>query len=573
MRRHFSREQTYLTTGNRSLLPIEHWPSALRLALLGCALLLCTLPARAKHYEAEHYNVALRLDPQGILTVTESVDFHFIAGPFTYVFREIAATETDGIDQVRAWIDGEPCSVGAGPGQVEIRGSSPVVVRWHFSPVLDGTRNFTVQYRAAGVIRPETFQTLRWRALPPQRTYPIRSSEITLDYPPSLTPTLVALRSGPQFEIGSGHPAAVLVNPGKNDAVVVAEFPSGSFVGPPPAWLQTRFEAEQDRRRGGEAGGLAAVLLLLISVVWMVRVRLPSWTVGDTGSFTVMSPPDTLAPALAGSLVGSGNLRVGMLLDLARRGVVRIEEVRTGMLKTRRFQVVLAHAPTGLAPHEKTLLERLYRPGADTVRLHEFLTRPVGDLGREIRSELLAMGLLDQSRLQARKRLLVGGGLGFAAAIAILLAGIACSAKGIALAGSALVVFGAGTIVTGLALLTFAAVQSVSTEAGALETARWKAFARYLKQVARRQTAVPPPGDLDKLLPYAAVFYVMAPILKRQAREGGLALPPWFQAMQDTDSSDALIAFTSACDTSSASAGGDGGGGGGASGGGSSGAG
>src|ERR1017187_10092189 len=142
------------------------------------AILLSCIPAFGKYYEAEHYNVTLHLDSQGVLTVTETVDFHFVAGPFEYVFREIAATETDGIAGVQAAMDGRPCGSGTGPGEVEIHGSSPVMVRWHFNPVMTGTHTFTVQYRAAGTLRPAgDSQALIWRVLPPQHNYHIGSSE------------------------------------------------------------------------------------------------------------------------------------------------------------------------------------------------------------------------------------------------------------------------------------------------------------------------------------------------------------------------------------------------------------
>ena len=78
-------------------------------------ILLSSVCAFGKYYEANQYDVKLQLDSRGVLTVTETVAFRFVVGPFSYVFREIAATETDGIDNVQASMDGQPCALGTGP--------------------------------------------------------------------------------------------------------------------------------------------------------------------------------------------------------------------------------------------------------------------------------------------------------------------------------------------------------------------------------------------------------------------------------------------------------------------------
>ena len=166
----------------------------MRTSLTAILFLLCAGSASGKYYEAEHYNVNLRLDPRGGLMVTETADFRFVAGPFTYVFRDISATETDGISDVRASMDGVPCAAGTGPGEVEVSGRSPVKVRWHFPSILSGNHKFTVEYRAAGVLRLRAgAQELIWRALPQQRGYNIRIAEIRLEYPGVVQPVAVTL--------------------------------------------------------------------------------------------------------------------------------------------------------------------------------------------------------------------------------------------------------------------------------------------------------------------------------------------------------------------------------------------
>src|SRR5215831_20038407 len=110
---------------------------------LALMLAAAVTPAPAKDYRAERYDVALNLDLQGKLTVTETVEFRFLGGPFHFVFRDLDTRYTDGISEVRA----------SGPGDVEISHGSPIHVRWNFEPVSDVTRTLTLSYTVAGVIQ------------------------------------------------------------------------------------------------------------------------------------------------------------------------------------------------------------------------------------------------------------------------------------------------------------------------------------------------------------------------------------------------------------------------------------
>ena len=547
-------------------------------------LLLSSISAFGKYYEAERYDVTLHLDSQGVLAVTETVVFHFVGGPFTYVFREIAATETDGIEDVQASIDGEPCAWGTGPGEVEIHGSSRVMVRWHFAPVLSGSHTFTVQYRAAGTVRPgRDSRHLAWRVLPPQRGYGIGSSEIVLEYPPAVEPRAVALRSGgPRFEIGRGRAVAVLVNPPLGaDVILDAQFPAGSFTGPAPKWQAARERKERDFQRGLRDGAAISVIVVALACLWMFRIRAaarPGATGMGSGA-TIASPPSSLPPAPAAWLIGRAGLSLGTLLDLARRGILRIEETRRGFLGARHFQVVLCDASARLAPHERVLLEVVFRAGETTVGMQEFFSRGLGSgkFVSAIRGESQAAGLLDETRARARTRLLVAGAIGLAAGLALLPIGIAFgkSPELSYLAASAMVV-GAAVLAAGLLALILGGTQPMWSDAGMVAAAQWKAFARHLAQAARGRAALPDAAEWERLLPYAAAFGVAAPLLKRLEKRDGIALPAWFQAIQTADGSGsaAFLAFMTTCDTSTSGDGGAGAGASaGASGGGSSGAG
>ena len=90
----------------------------------------------------------IRVLPDGTLEVTETVVFRFQDGTFREVFREIPARRTDGIEVVRAEMQGEPLPFGTESGTAEVRQrNGRVRVVWRFRPVENVTRTFVLNYR------------------------------------------------------------------------------------------------------------------------------------------------------------------------------------------------------------------------------------------------------------------------------------------------------------------------------------------------------------------------------------------------------------------------------------------
>ena len=77
--------------------------------LIVLALMLVTANPilAAKDYRAERFDVQFDLQPDGSALVTETVVFRFEGGPFTFAFREIEPTETDGVTFISASMDGD----------------------------------------------------------------------------------------------------------------------------------------------------------------------------------------------------------------------------------------------------------------------------------------------------------------------------------------------------------------------------------------------------------------------------------------------------------------------------------
>src|SRR5919106_4784496 len=147
------------------------------------SLFLASPVLAAKTYRAERFDIQIDLEGNGSAVITETVEFRFEGDPFTFAFREISATETDGLTFLDASMDGVPMSQGTEAGQVEVEAGDPLKVTWHFAPTSDAAHVFVVRYRAEGVIRKGDRDTFIWRAIPEEHDYSIDRSTITLTYP------------------------------------------------------------------------------------------------------------------------------------------------------------------------------------------------------------------------------------------------------------------------------------------------------------------------------------------------------------------------------------------------------
>ena len=77
--------------------------------------------AEAKSYSAERFDSRIRVVDGGALEVTETLTFRFESGTFSRVFRDIPRRRTDGIEILRASMDGRPFPFGTDTNQASIR--------------------------------------------------------------------------------------------------------------------------------------------------------------------------------------------------------------------------------------------------------------------------------------------------------------------------------------------------------------------------------------------------------------------------------------------------------------------
>jgi hypothetical protein len=556
-----------------------------RLSVLG-ALVVCVTslatPAAAKSYSADRFDSLIRVLPDGSLDVTETVVFRFAEGTFTEVFREIPLRRTDGIDVVTAAMQGQRLPFGTERGTVEVRRrSTRIRVVWRFGPVEGTTREFVLNYRVRGAVRQQADgDVVVWRATPGEHAYPIASSTIVFELPEKVAqpPIVVSRRTESPLvtttDRGVRIHATRLRSNGWIDTTLA--FPGGSLIAAPPEWQQhaARVAAQSTAWIIGAVAVAACGLVLLIA--WRQSYDAPPReAAGGAADWPQASPPDNLAPSLAGVLAAHGRTSLehamAALFALADRGEIEIREKPRSPLRQRDFLVVRRADSPHQTGYERTLLETIFegaRSPESTVSLSQARSRMTRRLRRfsvEMNRELRASGLLDDDRKTLRDRYnLAAIWLLALAFLAGVIAVLMIPDRG----AWPLLVPASLVLLAALALIFAATITPLSNE-GVRRAVRWRSYRRHLADVAAGKRTTP--GMPEPAVLSLAVALGLANAWSKRLKHEPHAAPPWFHALPDEDRA-AFPAFIASGGAGAGSGGGAHGGGAGAAGGGASGA-
>ena len=549
-------------------------------ALVAAMLIALPSAALAKSYRALRYDVTVTVERGGGLIVSEEVVFRFDGGPFTRVFREVPTRRTDGIRDVRAWLDDQPLVHGDAAGQVSLRTRDRRLrVTWHLASLSDETRTFTLRYRVDGVaFRADDADVVAWVALPIEHDYSIEESMVRISWPESASLVSVSavprrLDTVPEVTGSGGERVVNLSGLGKDQSVELqARFDHGTLVGALPYWQQRdRRVAAMRPRALAVAGGVLVALVGLFVLVWLQSPRAAGAQVGGEGYEP--EPPDGVPPALAGALASNGSLSamplVATLFDLAARNVVRIEEQPRQKWGSRRFTLTRLASTADLRPFERTLVDAIFKESStgevDFQKVGGRLRSASRGLKQAVRSELLERRWLDPERDRSRRRL---QGL---ALMVLIVSGISLVVPIILLdrLGPWPLLIPASAALSGVFGLILASSMSPLSDGGQRVATRCRAFGKYLKEVANGKRSPHAPDAWERLVAYAAALGVGAAWAKQMASHGA---PSWFHGLAgETDPGASFVAVMSAGSHAAGSSGG-GGAAGGAAGGGSSGA-
>lgn len=522
---------------------------ALRLSLLLLLFGTPAVPAAAKDYSAARFDSTVRVQRDGKLEVTETIAFRFDGGPFEHVIREIPLRRTDGIDVVRAEMDGQHLRFGDGVGQAEVVHKSRVTVRWRFAPVSDSTHTFLLTYVVSGAVRKEKgADVLEWRATPGEHPYAIEAAaiEFQLPVPPVASPSLDLRRVGSSEVQNDGTHVRITARDIRPNGWIEAtfRFPEGSIMASAPEWQEQQLRQAAVGPKWLMAG--AAIVGLGLIVLFGMRQSYDPPPPDERSAHrqadgTHLAPPETLAPAIAGAIAANGKPALehamAVVFSLAGRGELAIDEQPRGAFRQRNFAITRGPITRPRAAYEQAVLDAIFPPDSPAVitlsKARTQLVRRFRTFSAEIRRELITAGLLDEGRNAVRRRYqFTGVALMIAAAISVIPMAFLVQEHG----GWPMVVPAALTI-AGLAALILGAATTPLSNDGVRRMHHWRAYQGALKSVARGRTEMP---NGTEVLPLA-VALGLAGLWSQYLKQHHAAAPSWFHAL--TTSVDEGMAF------------------------------
>ncbi len=253
------------------------------LALLLAFLLVCFLPltpalAQSKTLVWERLDVEITVLESGDFLVQETQVIRFTSGTFTYGYRAIPASRLTSISDVQVWEDGQPCQVSVTKEEGEYR------IRWEMlAPRSDSRHTYVVRYLVHGGLRYyDGGDQLWWKAVFPDRSFPVQASRVTVRLPEGAVAEKAAAYFAEATVSGIGTNTVVfeaqeVLDPGQEMEVRV-QFPHGIVQGSPAAW-QIAEDARPLVNLGlGVLGGLFAIGgPLLVLLLWYPAGSGPQW--------------------------------------------------------------------------------------------------------------------------------------------------------------------------------------------------------------------------------------------------------------------------------------------------------
>jgi uncharacterized membrane protein len=490
---------------------------AVALALAATAILFLDWEERAFHLESIDVDAIVLRD--GSMLVHEQVVYRFTgadsqpysvasrdfeSGPFNWRITQIAAYE-NGERRETIWWD-------------------PLLFEWDIYPAASGTRTFDLVYRVEGAV-------LAWADV----------AELYWNWIGTTSPEVGSWSAQVRVPDGDGEIRAWAHGPLDGEVVIddpfvrseVGVVPAGRHVDNRVVLPVDRFEmtpssepalariiAEEQRaaheanldraraernerwRSSAEVAltwGMAPLIALALGAfgwVWRKWGKDPPRP-DDIGDYWREVPDDP--PAVGAALLDwrsvSTDAFSATLLDLARRGHMRIEEVQVKQVLRRprieyRFVKTEPAAPDPLLPFEQRTLTYLFKGNRKSITQKQLVER-------SSKSQNAATSFWDGFRadvrkeLDARHYLVRGNTIGFAlhAVIVIVLLGLSV----LAIAVGALVA-GVIGITASIALVPLGILHRSRTPAGTRRDAKWRALRRYLRDFSRLDEA--PSGHL-----------------------------------------------------------------------------
>lgn len=525
---------------------------SLLILLILAVIFAGTLPASAqsKTLVWKRYDVLLNILPNGDLRVTERQRIDFTSGTFSFGFAVIP------LDKIERIVDVHVSEPGVRSYQATDYSVEPFTfwtdqsgneleIRWNFPPTSNSIRTFELSYTVKGGVRIyESGDKLQWMAIDNERDFPIEAASVQVTLPQGASfQDIDSAGVAAEWQQGEDgrtvqYVAQRSMSPSDTFEIGV-EFTHGVIPSEAPTW-----QAEVDREEFYDLNvrpvltlivGFMAVLLaiglpLLVYLLWYSRGRDPE--VGPVPD-RLSSPPSDLPAGVLGSLIDEqADMQdvVASIVDLARRGYLKIEEVeKPGLLGFNSEDFVFRRTEKDdgdLRPYERRILRGIFgssRKERELSDLRNKFYRHLDDVQEELYKELVREGFFKSRADKTRGRWTavgIGGlALAFLAGIVLvplsnLTAAFPCLAVGLGLGG--------------VALIIAARNMPVKTRKGAEAAAKWQAFRTYLRQIENLTDLNEASELFEQYLPYAIAFGMNNSWINKFTRLSDTPAPGWY---------------------------------------------
>jgi hypothetical protein len=296
----------------------------------------------------ESHAVALNVLRDGSVEVREVFAVRFVGAPADRFRRHVPGDRVDAFIDVRAAVDGQPVTTDPdASSRVTIDRDGVLDVEWRFPPTRDETREFVVEYRAAGALAVHGASAeLYWPVAPLEPAYPVAGTEVVLTVPPTaafMTLPLVGA-SEPWTTVAGprGLEASRAGAPPGEPAAVSARLATDTLALGQPNW---QFDAAlaAELMPAFVSAGLFMVVVG-VGILWMLRVRYPDPRVEAATAGPDAATAGRLAPALRGVLRRRPGIRRAAAIEALREDLVA-----AGLVDPERLSVASGLKASGLA--------------------------------------------------------------------------------------------------------------------------------------------------------------------------------------------------------------------------------
>lgn len=483
--------------------------------------------------------------------VREVYDVRF-DGAFRFGSAVIPADNLESISNVSVSVNGQPlrssCSQQAGTFCFDWNADEYSITYNFPQIVVDERVNIEIAYSVSGALRVyEGGDQLWWDAIPEEHFgFPILRSTVTVTLPQGfasregIDPIETYGAAGDVAVNGTTVIATAVNGVGGDEGFSVRiQYPHDARA-TPPSW-QSGF----DERRAFEENvqplynlGLPILGLLIalggslvVILRYVSRGRDPQ--VSSVVPEYLAEPPSDLSPGVVGALLDERvDVRdvIAVVMDLARRGYIVIEETRTsgflGIVSSTFTFKRTDKALDELQQFEKLVMQRIFDT-KDERTLESLRNRfytSIPEIQRSMYAALVEEDLFAHSPASVRTGWATAG----STLLILAFGGFFVGSGLIDSTSPAILCIPVSLGLVGLVMLSFGTHMPAKTERGALEAAKWRAFRTYMRNLEGYASMQKASDLLASFIPYAIAFNMSNVWLARFREVPVAQIPPWY---------------------------------------------